>query len=112
MKKILILVVLSLLSVMLFTGCGAVAETVTETVSGTDAPLTKAMFDSIENGMTYEQVVEIIGTEGEMLSEVGKKGDKIHTVVYMWYGKGGIGANANFTFQGGKLLMKAQVGLK
>lgn len=62
--------------------------------------------------MSYEEVTKIIGGPGELLSEVCKKGDKTYTVVYMFKGEGTIGANANFTFQGGKLLAKAQAGLK
>jgi len=36
----------------------------------------------------------------------------LHTIIYSWDGEGEIGANANFTFQGGKLQNKAQFGLK
>lgn len=67
-------------------------------------------FNKIETGMTYEQVVEIIGEEGTVLSE-SEIGD-IKTTIYSWYGKGSIGANANITFQKGKVISKAQFGLK
>jgi hypothetical protein len=62
--------------------------------------------------MTYEQVKEIIGTDGELMSESGDKGTEYYTVMYMWKGEGSSGANANFMFQGGKLNNKAQFGLK
>ncbi|MFT2139067.1 hypothetical protein [Bacillus cereus] len=74
--------------------------------------LTKGKFERIQNGMTYEQVQEIIGTDGEMMSEGGEKGTEYYTVMYMWKGEGSPGANANFMFQGGKLTNKAQFGLK
>ncbi|QWH63953.1 DUF3862 domain-containing protein (plasmid) [Bacillus mycoides] len=74
--------------------------------------LTKEKFDRIQNGMTYEQVQEIIGTDGELISEGGDKGTEYYTVMYMWKGVGSTGANANFMFQGGKLNNKAQFGLK
>lgn len=77
-----------------------------------DSKITKAEFDAIQSGMTYEEVVAIIGSEGEMLSEVGSKGEQFHTVMYEWKGIGDFGANANFTFQEGKMEMKAQFGLK
>ncbi len=81
---------------------------------GTDnnPTITKAEYDKIENGMTYEEVVGIIGGKGEALSEVGEKGTAFYTVVYMFNGEGMLGANANFTFQNGKLMMKAQAGLE
>ncbi len=76
------------------------------------ATVTKEEFDKISNGMTYEQIVEIIGGEGDILSESGNEGDQFHTVIYMYNGEGDLGANANFTFQGGKLQNKTQMGLK
>ncbi|MDR9792745.1 DUF3862 domain-containing protein [Aeribacillus pallidus] len=74
--------------------------------------ISKAEFDAIKNGMTYEEVVKIIGSEGEVMSETGEAGTDLHTIIYSWDGEGEIGANANFTFQGGKLQNKAQFGLK
>lgn len=67
-------------------------------------------FNKIETGMTYEQVVTIIGEEGTVLSE--SEISNIKTIIYSWYGKGSIGANANVTFQNGKVISKAQFGLK
>ncbi|WP_336967253.1 hypothetical protein [Bacillus cereus] len=81
--------------------------------AGSSRPgLTKVKFENIQNGMTYEQVKEIIGTDGELISEGGEKGTEFYTVMYMWEGVGSPGANANFMFQGGKLNSKAQFGLK
>jgi hypothetical protein len=74
--------------------------------------ITKAEFDAIENGMTYEKVTEIIGGTGEVMSEAGEKGTQFYTILYTFKGEGSLGANANFTFQGGKLQAKAQFGLK
>lgn len=73
--------------------------------------ISKAEFEQIKNGMSYEEVCKIIGSEGEVLSEVGSEGEDYHTIIYMWDGDGEIGANANFTFQKGKLVGKAQYGL-
>lgn len=77
-----------------------------------DPNISKAEFDKIENGMTYEQVVQIIGGNGEVMSEVGEKGTQYYTVMYMYEGEKGFGSNANFTFQNGKLQSKAQFGLE
>ena len=42
-------------------------------------------FNQIQNGMSYDQVVQIVGGPGELVSEVGS------AQVYMWVGSGGIG---------------------
>lgn len=73
--------------------------------------ITKADFDKISNGMTYEEVKKIIGCDGELMSEVGSKGEQYYTVVYNWKGKDGI-SNAVFEFQDNKLIAKSQVGLR
>lgn len=78
--------------------------------------LTLEKYNQIENGMTYEEVVEIIGFEGTPEAEVGEKGSAYYTVSYRYIGddqvNGDLGANASFMFQGGKLNMKSQLGLK
>ncbi|MEW4431240.1 hypothetical protein AB1I68_27875 [Paenibacillus pabuli] len=67
--------------------------------------ITFAQYEKLEVGMTYDEVKEIIGGEGEALSEAE------NTVVYSYKGAGDTGANAILAFQGGKLLTKAQSGL-
>lgn len=67
-------------------------------------------FNKIETGMSYQEVVNIIGEEGTVLSE--SEIGNIKSTIYSWYGEGSIGANANITFQNGKVVSKAQVGLK
>lgn len=88
-------------------------EVVEEPVVEENSPLmSKAEFDQIKSGMSYEEVVEIVGSEGEVQSEVGAEGEQFHTIMYMWEGEGMIGANANVMFQEGKLETKAQFGLE
>ncbi|CAH2465608.1 DUF3862 domain-containing protein [Bacillus mycoides] len=74
--------------------------------------ISKAEFDQIQNGMSYDEVKAIIGSDGEVLSETGQAGDQFHTIMYKWDGEKGFGANANFMFQEGKLQNKSQFGLK
>jgi hypothetical protein len=81
-------------------------------VGASKPTISKDEFDRIENGMTYDQVKEIIGSDGEVMSEAGDKGTDFYTIMYMWKGEGSPGANANFMFQDGKLTSKAQFGLK
>lgn len=73
--------------------------------------VTYANFEKIENGMTYEQVVEIFGVDGKVLSEVDMGDEEYKTTMYYWYDDTGI-ANCNITFQGGVVIAKAQVGLQ
>lgn len=72
--------------------------------------ITAEKFNAIETGMTYDEVVNIIGSEGELSSQVDIGGDEYKTEIYVWYGADP-GSNANVTFQGGKVVAKAQLGL-
>lgn len=65
-------------------------------------------FNSIQMGMSYSQVVQIVGEEGTVLSDV--KVMDIRTTMYSWQGDGV--ANFNVTFQNGAVISKAQFGLK
>ena len=97
--------------------------TVTEN-SGTDTPkkktdtqkrknspkISKAEFEALETGITYEEAVSIIGGEGELISQADAGG--YDTKIYTWDGEGHIGSNANATFQNNALISKAQLGLE
>lgn len=72
--------------------------------------ISKAEFDALQTGMTYEEACSVIGGEGELSSQVDAAG--YDTKLYIWEGEGSIGANANVTFQNNKLMSKAQFGLK
>lgn len=75
--------------------------------------MTSEEFAAIESGMTYGEVVELVGGDGELISEsdIGA-GSKYVTQIYSWKGNGGLGSNANVTFQGGVVVSKAQIGLE
>lgn len=68
--------------------------------------ITFAQYEQLEVGMTLENVIDILGGEGEALSEAE------NMVVYNYKGVAGNGGNAVIAFQGGKLLTKAQSGLE
>ncbi len=93
---------------------GAIAGGSNNTSSGNKKEsnkITLEKFNKIETGMTYEQVVEIIGEEGTIISETDITGDgEYHTAMYYWYAENGI-SNANVTIQRGKVVSKAQIGL-
>lgn len=70
-------------------------------------------FEAIQTGMSYQEVFDLVGSRGELLSEVDMGlGDEYYTAVYAWEGEGSLGANANVTFQGGQVTAKAQSGLE
>lgn len=71
--------------------------------------VTMEMYNSIENGMTYDEVVEIFGAEGAPLSTAKTLG--MVTTIYTWNGTS-LGANCNVTFQDGVVFAKAQYGLE
>lgn len=75
-----------------------------------DSSITLDEFNRIEMGMTYDEVVGIIGSYGSELSRSEIAG--YTTVILMWEGSGSLGANANVTFQNGSVMAKAQFGLK
>ena len=77
---------------------------------GQSGTITMEQFTRVEQGMTYEQVIEIFGSGGKLFSEAGEKGTDYYTVVYTWEGKA-IGSSASFTFQNNKLTTKVQIGL-
>lgn len=72
-------------------------------------------YHRIQMGMSYNQVVEIIGTHGNELSRNEMPGvpgvmPGIVTVMYMWQNSDG--SNMNAMFQNNKLMNKAQFGLQ
>jgi len=75
-------------------------------------------FEQIKNGMTYEQVTQIVGENGEIVLETGTPGDQFYNVTYQFKGEGSMlgsmlgNSNAQLMFQGGKLTTKTQMGLK
>lgn len=70
--------------------------------------VTKAEYDALQTGMTYEQAMRIIGETGEELSRNELAG--FTTVMYQWQNSDG--SNMNAMFQNGGLIQKAQFGLK
>ena len=70
--------------------------------------ITLEEFNQIKTGMSYEEVVEIVGSEGTVMSEASVMDST--TTIYCWYADNGI-ANANVTILDGKVMAKAQVGL-
>lgn len=71
--------------------------------------ITLDKFNQIQNGMSYEEVKEIVGSAGTVISDTQVEG--YNMIIYSWYGKDGI-SNANFNFENDKLINKTQIGLE
>ena len=72
-----------------------------------DGKMNAEKFNSIKQGMSYDEVVEIVGSEGELLSTSTIAG--IESSTYSWESDGwGI---ANIMFQNGQVVNKTQVGV-
>lgn len=69
--------------------------------------ITLEKYNQAQEGMSYKQVVAILG-EGQILSQSEILG--MDTTMYAWINKDG--SNANLTFQGDVLQLKAQFNLK
>ncbi len=113
---LIILIVVGIIAGSQGTNSNVTEQTATNSsnlVTSENTRITLEEFNQIQTGMTYEQVVELIGTDGTIMSESDITGDgQYKTTIYSWEGKGGLGANANVTFQGGKVVAKAQFGLE
>ena len=76
-----------------------------------DTVISLEKYNSIKMGMTYNEVRNIIGSSGELISAVDLGfGYEYKTEMYVWYASDGIGC-ATITFQGGVVVAMAQVGL-
>ena len=70
--------------------------------------ITASEYNKIEIGMTYEEVVEIIGCEGECLSDIGDGNFDCSWKGVTYFLNG---ANANIMFIDGEVYSMAQIGL-
>lgn len=78
--------------------------------AASDCKVTKKQFDTVQPGMTLAEATQLLGCAGEELSVSEMAGHR--TVMLKWDGRGSFGANMNAMFQNGKLVTKAQFGLK
>lgn len=70
--------------------------------------VTMQQFNRIQTGMTYREVVAIMGEPTQQLSQSEVAGQR--AAVFSWDGAG-FGANCNVTFSNGRVMAKAQFGL-
>ncbi|MBQ8291877.1 MAG: DUF3862 domain-containing protein [Clostridia bacterium] len=92
-RKLFILSCLMMV-VLFLSGCGG-------------ARVTKTNYDKIYNGMSFNEVVQILGDDYEVSSSAGFGG--YNSSCYIWEGFGG--ANITIIFLNGEVFSKAQAGL-
>lgn len=68
--------------------------------------ITLQEFNDLETGMSYDEVVEIIGSPGERIARINE------ITTYLWYGHRVELSNATITFENGRLKTKEQTGLE
>ena len=78
----------------------------------TTAGVTMANYNRLQTGMTYAQVVQILGKEGEETGKLGGNETAFTIVMYKWAGDGGGDPRIDAFFKDGKLDKKSQFGLK
>ncbi|WP_013334722.1 hypothetical protein [Gloeothece verrucosa] len=72
-----------------------------------------ANYQSLQTGMSYSNAAAILGPGTEMSRAEDPSNPSTLTIMYQWQNcQGNMGANMNAMFQGDRLIMKAQYGLK
>lgn len=75
-----------------------------------DGTVTMELYQKIKNGMTYNEVVNLIGADGKPVVSVGD--GEYKTECYEWSGDSGDYSSVDVTFQGGVVAGKLQIGLE
>lgn len=127
MKNKFNLIIMAFISFIFFTGCNKSSNS-NEAVNGSnvvitanratppsatfgpqiDSNLNVVKFNKLETGMKYADVVKMLGSEGEVISDSDMSGVK--TTIYKW--SGASGAFVKAIFQNGKLIDKVHTGLR
>lgn len=78
-------------------------------ISDAGNKITLEQYNKIKEGMTYQQVVNIVGSEGSLTANSSAGGISIE--MYTWVGDGSY-AVAEIGFQNGKVISMTQIGLE
>lgn len=103
-----LVVALMLAGAVALPGC-AVPTTAASSKLGQGPGVTMENYLKLTTGMSYEEVVNILGVSGQESART-QAGDT-EIVIYTWFATKGFG-NMNATFQNNKLTTKAQAGLE
>lgn len=73
--------------------------------------ITKDTYDTLSNGMSYDDAASTIGANGSLTSYVNNDSNNTQTEVYTWMGEDGV-SNATITFVNGKITDKSETSLQ
>ncbi|MDR3600029.1 MAG: hypothetical protein P4L49_06020 [Desulfosporosinus sp.] len=74
--------------------------------------ISKAKYNQLKYGDTYEKIKGLLGSTGEITTENGIKGSKSYTVTYLIHVKSPSGAEVFLAFKDDKLVNKMEVNLQ
>lgn len=86
-----------LITLLCFTACG-----------GANSNLTYSNYSKIENGMTYKEVVDMLGEEGKLSTSGGS--NSYYLEYYEWFNSSGTKIIV-IGFENGRVCAKSQTGL-
>lgn len=78
-------------------------------ISSNSVEVTLSQYDQVQTGMSYDEVKNIFGGDGQLTSETSISGTS--SQLYQWNGKS-LGSNCVITFSDSKVLSKSQFGLE
>lgn len=73
--------------------------------------ITLEEFNGVTKGMELEEAIELIGGEGKIMGESGKKGTPSYQIDMVWDGETG-NSFGQISFQNNKMMTKMQEGLQ
>ncbi|SJZ52992.1 DUF3862 domain-containing protein [Selenihalanaerobacter shriftii] len=98
-KKIILILMVIILSLAVV-GCSS---------RGTKSKIyTKRQFEKIQTSMTYDEVTNLLGNDGNVVSR--SSASLYNTAAYLWQNQDG--SNMTITFQNGEVISKRQNGLR
>lgn len=74
--------------------------------------ISKAKYNQLKYGDTYEKIKSLLGGTGEVVTESGTKGSKNYTVTYLCHVKSPSGGEVFLAFKDNKLVNKMEVNLQ
>ena len=104
-------IIMMLLGLFLLFGFSCNIQTTIPTGTSTSkkqGEMTLEKFEQIKVGMTYEEVVDIVGEEGTLSTESAYETQSMK--IYYWYASDGI-SNATISFINNEVTAKNQLGL-
>lgn len=104
-----LIIMILFMAVILGIGAGISANGNITSIQAQEQKVTLEKFNQIQTGMTYDEVVSIIGEEGTLSTESSY--GNANMKIYYWYSEDGI-TNATISFLNGKVDAKSQIGLK